>query len=178
MSLSQSRFLASKKPTPLSDSPSSKSIFKRMATSPWLVSSFPFSLRSRDWTVLAAPQASAVHIAHYLTRVPSIGKALAQGITEQRAQFLESELAIKAVEAHAEAGSRELTGAYYRAVSVLAQAKAFLAVKGVVVRDRKPAVRRKKALAVVPTASQRTVRPSSTAVPAPAPTPLPMPEAA
>ncbi|MER2559309.1 MAG: hypothetical protein ABTQ32_01235 [Myxococcaceae bacterium] len=126
----------------------------------------------------ADPQSSALHIAHYLARVPSIGKALAQGITEQRAEFLERELAIKSVETNAEAGSRELTGAYYRAVSVLAQAKAFLAVKGVSVRDRKPAPRRKRAVAAVPTvpaAPEVFVRPSS---PAPAPTPLPMPEAA
>ena len=100
------------------------------------------------------PQAAAVHIAHYLARVPNFGSALAQGITEQRTLFLESELAIKTVQGHAEVGSRELTSAYYRAVSIVAQAKAFLAVKGVIVRDRKPSPRpRKKPLAVVPSAS-------------------------
>lgn len=114
------------------------------------------------------PQSSALHIAHYLSRVPSIGKALAQGITEQRAEFLEREAAIKTVETNAEVGSRELTGAYYRAVSVLAQAKAFLAVKGVSVRDRKPAPRRKRGIAAVPAANQAN---EST-------TPNPVPEAA
>ncbi len=126
----------------------------------------------------ADPQASAVHIAHYLARVPSFGTALARGLTEQRAQFLEAEKAIKAVEAHTEAGTRELNGAYYRAVSVVAQAKAFLAVKGVVVRDRKAPVRKPKALAVVPPSASPAVRPSSPGVPAPAPTPMPIPEAA
>lgn len=125
----------------------------------------------------ADPQASAVHIAHYLARVPSFGSALAQGLTEQRAQFLEAELAIKSVEAHAEAGTRELTGAYYRAVSVVAQAKAFLAVKGVVVRDRKAPVRRKKSLAMAPPSSPPAAQPSSSA-PAPIPTLIAIPEAA
>lgn len=97
----------------------------------------------------ADPRASAIHIAHYLARVASFGKGLAQGLTEQRAVFLETEQGIKSVEAHAEVGGRELAGAYYRAVSVVAQAKAFLAVKGVVVRDRKPSARRKKPLVVV-----------------------------
>lgn len=126
----------------------------------------------------ADPQASAVHIAHYLMRVPSVGKALAHGITDLRTQFLEAESAIKPVEAKAEAGSRELTGAYYQAVSVLAQAKAFLAVKGVPVRDRKAPVRRKRALAAVPSPAQPVERPAAPTTPSPAPTPMPIPEAA
>ncbi len=105
----------------------------------------------------------------------SFGTALARGLTEQRAQFLEAEKAIKAVEAHTEAGTRELNGAYYRAVSVVAQAKAFLAVKGVVVRDRKAPVRKPKTLAAVAANSQTERAPS---VPAPAPTPMLVPEAA
>lgn len=125
------------------------------------------------------PQAAAVHIGHYLARVPNFGSAIAQGIAEQRSRFLESELAIKSVQAHAEVGSRELTSAYYRAVSIVAQAKAYLAVKGVTVRDRKPSPRaRKKPLAVVPASSPPAANPSSPSAPAPIPTLIAIPEAA
>ncbi|MBL8938108.1 MAG: hypothetical protein JNM69_26325 [Archangium sp.] len=126
----------------------------------------------------ADPQASSAHIAHYLTRVPGFGKALGEGLMQQRAQFIEAEKAIKSVEAHTEAGTRELNGAYYRAVSVVAQAKAFLAVKGVVVRDRKASVRKPRALTGT-AANTQTERAASPNVPAaPAPTPNLVPEAA
>lgn len=117
-------------------------------------------------------QAAAMHIAHYLARVPLFGAGLAQAINDQRCAHVDAENTLNEVSSGLEAATRELKSAFYNAVSIVAQAKAFLSVKGISVRDRKPSSRKsKKHLTVVPSPTPTSAA-DSTKAPAPGPVPV------
>lgn len=117
-------------------------------------------------------QAAAMHIAHYLARVPHFGAGLAQAITDQRCAHVDAENALNEIAMKVEATMRELKSAFYNAVSIVAQAKAFLSVKGITVRDRKQVNRKsKKTLSAVPSPTPSSAQPTTNA-PAPAPVPV------
>jgi len=100
-----------------------------------------------------------------LKNAPFVGPGFEQALSHLRDQLLAREAAHQEIVISLAAAKRDFAQAFYKAASVVAQAKAFLAANGVKVLDRK-VTKRKKA------------EPKKDEAPAPAPTPALVPIAA